>query len=142
MEPSISSEEAFIGVDLAASLSVKDLQASLSWYDEVLGFTIHQKHERQGRMMAVSLRAGDVRILITQDDGAKGSDRAKGEGFSLQITTRQNIDSIAKRITDRGGTLESDPVDTPWGVRMFRLVDPDGFRYTIASDPGPRPAQA
>jgi uncharacterized glyoxalase superfamily protein PhnB len=98
-----------------------------------VGFSIHQKHEREGKLMAVSLKAGDVRILITQDDGAKGWDRAKGEGFSLMITTRQSVDQIAKRITDGGGTLESEPADTPWGVRMFRVCDPDGFKLTISS---------
>ena len=127
----------FEGVELAASLTVQDLPASVAWYHDVVGFNIQQKHERDGKLIAVSLKAGDVRILLTQDDGAKGLDRAKGEGFSLQITTRQDIDAIAKHITDAGGTLESPPVDTPWGVRMFRLRDPDGFRFTIASE---RPA--
>jgi uncharacterized glyoxalase superfamily protein PhnB len=28
----------------------------------------------------------------------------------------------------------SEPVDTPWGVRMFRVRDPDGFRLTISSE--------
>ena len=74
-----------------------------------------------------------MRILINQDDGAKGWDRAKGEGFSLQITTEQNVDAIAKSITQRGGTLESEPADTPWGARIFRLRDPDGFKLTISS---------
>jgi hypothetical protein len=30
-----------------------------------------------------------VRILLNQDDGAKGFDRVKGEGFSLMFTTAQ-----------------------------------------------------
>jgi len=118
---------------LQASLTVKDLEKSLAWYRDVVGFEVDRKHEREGRLRAVSLRAGDVRILINQDDGAKGWDRAKGEGFSLQITTEQNVDAIAKSITQRGGTLESEPADTPWGARIFRLRDPDGFKLTISS---------
>ena len=126
--------EPFLGVSLSASLSVNDLEKSLAWYRDVLGFTIHQKHERGGKLMAVSLRAGDnVRVLITQDDGARGSDRVKGEGFSLMITTDQSIDDIAKRILDGGGTLELAPTDTPMGVRIFRVRDPDGFKFTISS---------
>lgn len=122
------------GLVLSASLTVNDLQKSLAWYRDVLGFTVHQNHEREGRLLAVSLRAGDdVRILLAQDDGAKGWDRAKGEGFSLMITTNQSIDELANGITDRGGTLESQPIDTPWGARMFRLRDPDGIRLTISS---------
>ena len=125
--------ESFRGRELAASLSVNDIHKSLAWYQDVVGFTVDQKYDRGGKLMAVSLRAGDVRLLIGQDDGAKGWDRVKGEGFSLQITTDQNVDEIARRIKERGGTLDSEPVDTPWGVRIFRLHDPDGFKLTISS---------
>jgi catechol 2,3-dioxygenase-like lactoylglutathione lyase family enzyme len=61
---------------LQASLTVKDLHKSLAWYRDVVGFEVDRKHEREGRLRAVSLKAGDVRILINQDDGAKGWDRA------------------------------------------------------------------
>jgi uncharacterized glyoxalase superfamily protein PhnB len=100
----------------------------------VFGFTLDQKHERDGKLYAASLKAGSVRILLTQDDGAKGEDRARGDGFSLMITTGQDVNEIAKGIKSRGGTLDSDPTDTPWGARMFRLRDPDGFKFTIASE--------
>jgi len=105
----------------------------VAWYRDVLGFAVDREYERAGALMAVSMRAGAVRILLGQDDGAKGADRVKGEGFSLQITTAQSIDEIAGRIRAHGGTLASEPVDTPWGARMFRLQYPDGFRLTISS---------
>ena len=125
--------DSLIGTSLGASLTVNDLQKSLSWYRDVVGFTVDRQHERDGKLMAISLRAGDVRLLIGQDDGAKGWDRAKGEGFSLQVTTAQNIDDLAARVKAHGGTIEAGPVDMPWGARMFRLRDPDGFRITISS---------
>ena len=118
---------------LSASLTVSDLQKSLVWYRDVLGFTVAREFEREGTLFAVSLRAGAVPLLITQDTGAKGSDRVKGEGFSLQLTTDQNIDEMATRIQARGGTLDSEPVDG-WGARVFRLRDPDGFRLVISSE--------
>ena len=126
--------EAFRGRALSASLTVRNLKESLTWYRNVLGFTLDQKHEREGVLVAVSLKAGSVRILIGQDDGAKGLDRAKGEGFSIMITTAQNIDDVAKRIKKAGGMLDSEPAIMPWGPRMFRLRDPDGFRLTISSE--------
>jgi uncharacterized glyoxalase superfamily protein PhnB len=127
--------QSFRARSLQASLTVKDLQQSLAWYRDLVGFAVDRRYEREGKLMAVALKAGDVRILIGQDDGAKGWDRAKGEGFSLQFTTDQSVDEIAKRVKDLGGTLESEPADMPWGPRMFRLRDPDGFRLTISSEP-------
>jgi uncharacterized glyoxalase superfamily protein PhnB len=119
--------------NLSASLTVNDLEKSLAWYQDVVGFAVDRKHEREGKLMAVSLQAGNVRLLITQDDGAKGADRVKGEGFSLMITTDENIDELATAIKARGGTLTMEPTDTPWGARAFRLNDPDGFRFVISS---------
>jgi lactoylglutathione lyase len=126
--------ESLRGRTLSVSLTVNDLERSLRWYRDVVGFTVDREYEREGKKMAVSLKAGVAPVLLTQDDGAKGSNRVKGDGFSFQITTTQNIDDIANRIKERGGSLESEPSDTRWGTRMFRLRDPDGFRVTITSD--------
>ena len=82
--------------------------------------------------MAASLRAGSVQMLLTQDDGAKGVDRLKGEGISLQLTTAQDIDEFAQQIKERGGTLATEPADV-MGARAFRLRDPDGFKLVISS---------
>ncbi|HXT48144.1 MAG TPA: VOC family protein [Gemmatimonadaceae bacterium] len=118
---------------LQASLTVNDLPTSLAWYRDVIGFTVNQEHVREGKLRAVSLKAGDVEILIGQDDGAKGFDRVKGAGFSLQLTTTQNIDGLANDIKKRGGTLATEPADMPWGARVFRVRDPDGFTLAFSS---------
>jgi uncharacterized glyoxalase superfamily protein PhnB len=125
--------ELLSGRPLAISLTVKDLQKSLAYYQDVLGFAIERKMEREGKLRSVALKAGDVSISINQDDGAKGWERVKGEGFSLRITTDQSIDEIANRIKKHGGTLDSEPADTPWGSRAFRFRDPDGYKFMISS---------
>jgi len=127
-------QASFKALTLSASLTVKDIQRSLDWYHGVVGFSVDQKYEREGKLMAVSLKAGDVRILIGQDNGAKGWDRVKGEGFSLQFMVAESVDEIANRIKTLGGTLESEPTDTPWGARVFRIQDPDGFKLVISSE--------
>jgi len=117
---------------LAASLTVKDLQKSITWYTEVLGFAIDRRIERDGKLRGVALKAGDVRLSINQDDGAKGWDRIKGQGFSLSITTDQSVDEIANRIKSHGYSLDLEPTDMPWGSRAIRVYDPDGFKLSIS----------
>jgi uncharacterized glyoxalase superfamily protein PhnB len=126
--------ESFRAQKLSVSLSCNDLLKSLAWYRDVVGFTEGERYERDGSLRAVVLGAGDMQILIGQDDGAKGMNRAKGQGMSFQFTTDQSVDDIANRIKVNGGTLESDPIDTPWGARTFRLADPDGFTLVISSE--------
>jgi uncharacterized glyoxalase superfamily protein PhnB len=117
---------------LEASLTTADVVRSRDWYRDVLGFEVDREFRRDGNLFAVSMRAGSIRILVTQDNGAKGADRVKGEGFSLQITTAQDIDALAAAAKRAGAVLDTEPMDA-WGVRVFRLRDPDGFRLVISS---------
>ena len=126
--------ESFRARGLAVSLTVKDLEKSLKWYRDVVGFTVSREITRDGKRRAVGLVAGAVRIMLNQDDGAKGWDRVKGQGLSLMLTTSQSVDAIAHRIQKMGGTLQSEPADMPWGARVFRVHDPDGFVLVIASE--------
>lgn len=128
-----SSSASLVGRSLMSSLTVNDLQKSLAWYRDVVGFTVEREHERGGTLQAISLKAGDVEIVIGKDDGAKGFDRKKGEAISLMIITQQNVDDLAAGIKARGGVLLAEPTDMPWGARVFRMKDPDGFIWAVSS---------
>jgi uncharacterized glyoxalase superfamily protein PhnB len=117
---------------LTASLTVRDLPASRDWYRDALGFTVDREIEREGVLRAVGIRAGAVRLMLNQDDGAKG-ERAKGAGMSLMITTRQDIDAVASRVRAAGTPFITEPQDTPWGARVFRVADPDGFTLVVST---------
>jgi uncharacterized glyoxalase superfamily protein PhnB len=78
--------------------------------------------------------AGTSSLMLTQDDWKKGTNRVKGEGIRLYLSTAQSVDDVANAIKARGGKLASEPTDTPWGTRVFTVVDPDGYKFTIASD--------
>jgi catechol 2,3-dioxygenase-like lactoylglutathione lyase family enzyme len=121
-----------LGETLDASLTVSDLERSATWYTTILCFTIDRRHERDGTLIAVSLKAGAVRLLLSQDDGIKGLDRARGEALSLRITTHQDINALAASIKAQGVTLDTEPM-TAHGYTIFRLHDPDGFRFTVSS---------
>lgn len=136
-EASRAQPESFRAREMTASLTVKDLKQSVAWYRDLLGFTVDREIERDGKLRAVALKAGAIRILLNQDDGARGFDRVKGEGFSLQFITGQSVDEIADRIKAHGGVLETEPADMPWGVRAFRVRDPDGFKFAISSERKP-----
>jgi len=113
------------------SLTAKDLLRSVAWYRDVLGFTVDNVRDRDGKPAAASLRSGAARIFLNQDDGGRGWARVKGEGFAITFDTAQDVDEVAARVKSSGGTLAMEPTDMPWGVRMIRLVDPDGYRLGI-----------
>jgi catechol 2,3-dioxygenase-like lactoylglutathione lyase family enzyme len=136
--PQRAEPESFRAKALSLSLTVKELPKSLAWYRDVMGFTVDQQYEREGQLRAVALKAGEIRILLNQDDGKRGWDRTKGEGFSFQVTPEVLFVGLAALRPTAGGKLETEPADMPWGVRSFRMVDPDGYRFAVSS---PRPQQ-
>jgi lactoylglutathione lyase len=113
------------------SLTVNDIEKSLAWYRDVLGCTVGDKWEHEGKMSGVEMKAGRVSFWLAQDDWKKGRNRVKGEGFRLYCETDQSVDRVAERIKANGGKLDQEPKDEPWGGRLFTLADPDGFKITI-----------
>jgi uncharacterized glyoxalase superfamily protein PhnB len=119
---------------VSPALTVSDIEASLAWYRDIVGFQVQETWEDEGKVGGVSLLAGMGSIFLTQDDWAKGRDRVKGVGLRLHMITDQDVDELGAAIERRGGALESPPADMPWGPRAFSLEDPDGYRITISSE--------
>lgn len=117
---------------IAPSLTVGDLEASMAFYCDVLGFTVSEKWEHDGVVRGADLVAGSAHLMIGQDDWAKGRDRSKGEGMRLYLSVGGDIDELAAAIEARGATLDTQPEDMPWGARMFSLTDPDGFKLSFS----------
>ena len=116
------------------SFTVDDLDKSLAFYRDVLGFTLKDKWEDEGALKGVELLAGSVTFWLGQDDWKKGRGRVKGEGFRISCVTTQDIDVLAARVRSTGTALAEEPKDQPWGGRYFAVRDPDGFLITISSE--------
>ncbi len=126
--------ETFRARSVVVSLTADDLQESLTWYTDVVGFVVGERFEDNGTLRGVSLKAGSIELMLSQDDGGLGQNRVKGQGLRIYFDTAQDVDQLAAAIRTRGGTLASEPQTMPWGSRAFSLVDPNGFKLTIASD--------
>ena len=129
-----SDPESFRARGLSVAMTVQDLDASVDWYCHAIGFVLDRTYERDGDATGAVLKAGNVRILLNRDDGAQGTERTKGVGVSLHLTTVQDVDALAERIIAEGWPLATAPFDLPNGARGFRVRDPDGFLLAISSE--------
>ena len=120
---------------LGCSITCKDVEASIRFWREAVGFTVARTYEHEGKLAGAVLTAGHCSITLNQDDGKLGWDRIKGQGFYLQINVASaaDVDSTAARIKAAGGTLLNEPADRPWGVRMFQFRDLDGFKLGVST---------
>ena len=120
---------------LTPTFTVDDLQASLAWYRDGLGFFVAERWEDGGQLKGVMLRAGAYELGLSQDDFAKGKGRVKGTGFRLWCDTSQDVDAIAERLRAFGGTIVEEPGER-WDAYGFTAQDPDGFKITITRAKG------
>lgn len=120
---------------LGCSLTCKDLAASIAFYRDAIGFAVYAQFENDGKVTAAVVGAGQISIVLNQDDGKLGWDRIKGQGFYLQINapTAADVDATAVRIKAAGGSLLSEPADRPWGAHMFQFLDLDGFKMGVST---------
>ncbi len=120
---------------MGASITCKDLDASVRFYRDAIGFNVAQTYENDGKVVTAVIAAGDIRLVLNQDDGKLGWDRIKGQGFFVQfnVTAAADVDAAAARIKAAGGALIDEPSDRPWGVRMFQFKDLDGFKLGVST---------
>lgn len=116
---------------ITPSFTATDLQRSIAFYRDVLGFVIGEEWREHGALTGVELQAGSVTFMLGQDDFAKGRDRQKGVGMRVYCHTAQDVDRLAAQIKARGGMLDQEPKLMPWGDRVFMISDPDGFKLTF-----------
>ena len=114
------------------SFTVSDLERSLRFYSDVLGFVVSERfNDAAGVLRGVRLKAGICQLGLSQDDWAKGRDRQRGVAVRIWCTTAQDIDALAAKVTAGGGRITQQPTDEPWGGRSLSVDDPDGFHLTI-----------
>lgn len=117
---------------IAPGITADDLARSTKFYTDVLGFLVSERWtDSRGALRGVMLKAGACEIGLSQDDWAKGRNRAKGVGMRLWCETGQDIDELAARIRAAGGKLSEEPTTQAWGARSLSVIDPDGIHLTI-----------
>jgi lactoylglutathione lyase len=126
---------------LRIELFVEDLDTSIGFYAG-LGFAVERREHDYA-----SLRWGDAVIglgpIAKLPPGGTGpgftQERLAGvRGAGVEIVLEvEDLDAALAVVHAAGHPLAEPPRDRPWGLRDFRLTDPDGYylRITTPSEP-------
>jgi catechol 2,3-dioxygenase-like lactoylglutathione lyase family enzyme len=109
------------GLDLLF-LEVNNLEDSVGFYTEVLGFEIDSNHPDAEPPIA-SLRSGSLRITLVQQIETMLK-RGRGVHFVLGIS---DVHSFYESLKNRNVEV-TEPRDEGWGGEFVTLQDPDGYR--------------
>ena len=99
-------------------LGVSDIEKSLKWYTEVLGFEVDSCMPEDNPTY-YDFKGDGACFSIGLADGGK---IYHGGRTNFEV---ENVDKLWEKIKDKVDVVE--PVwDTPWGTRKFTIADPDG----------------
>ncbi|MFI0409525.1 VOC family protein [Actinomadura sp. 3N508] len=120
-------------------LACDDLQSSLEFYRDALGFQETYRFEEHGTTTFVALQLGDgssIGLGVVPDGGAgiHGLPQRpiSGRFFELCVYC-DDVDSSVEELAALGHPVLVPPADTPWGERIAYVADPDGHPVMVTS---------
>jgi uncharacterized glyoxalase superfamily protein PhnB len=111
-------------------LSVAALEPSLRFYRDLLGGTIEYAFPPDGEPQFVTLKLGDSTLGLGATTGGPAS--GAGAGYSLCAYVA-DCDAAVAAIREAGYEIREEPNDAPWGERMARAGDPDGYEVLLVA---------
>lgn len=110
------------GLDLLF-LEVNNIEESLAFYHDLLGFEIN-KHTPESEPPMATLRAGALKLTLAQHLETMLK-RGRGVNFFLGVA---DVDQYYRELTEKGVEVWP-PADEGWGGRFITLQDPDKYRF-------------
>jgi len=117
---------------LRIELFPDDLDRFVDFYVRVLGFRL-TRDRRGDESPYAAVNRGPIHI-----GGAKAWSpadptlRGPPQGVEIVIEV-DDVDLEAAAVTDAGWPLDAPVSEQPWGLRDFRVVDPDGYYIRVTS---------
>ena len=121
-----------VAATLRIELFPNDLDRFVDFYTRVLGFDL-VRDRREEDSPYVAVERGTVRIgaarAWTETDAAR---RRPPQGTEIVIEV-DDVDAEAASVAEAGAAFDEPLEERPWGLRDFRLLDPDGHYVRITS---------
>ena len=107
-----------------------DLDVTVGFYQRALGFQLTDDRRAEDY---VALRRGAVRVGAVQTTlpNARAARRPQA-GVELVLEV-DDVVAERDRVLAAGWPLDEDLQDRSWGLRDFRILDPDGYYLRITS---------
>ena len=121
------------------TLGVTDLNRSLHFYRDGLGFPTHDYKEDQGivffklegtwlSLYPKEKLAEDVGISVKNSDVTSVT-------LAHNVKSKTEVDTVVKHAVKAGATLLKKPQDVFWGGYSGYFADPDGYLWEVAYNP-------
>jgi uncharacterized glyoxalase superfamily protein PhnB len=121
---------------LSPILSVFDIDASIDFYVEKLGFSRNwAMTDPDGKTNFANVQLGNAEILLGTIDFVAPEDREKrGIGIQIYIEVPKELDMdfVYQRAKSSGANITREIETRDWGERTFSVKDIDGYHLMLA----------
>jgi uncharacterized glyoxalase superfamily protein PhnB len=121
--PALPSSNPAQFVQGAPVLHVENVEAAAAFYRDVLGFTWDF--------------GDDAYAVVWRDNSAIHFVRDEGKGSPKGVHLFQwvrDVDAYFKEVAGRGAQVVAEPTNQPYGIREFRVRDPNGVEIVFGQD--------
>lgn len=110
-------------------LAVKDVDASIAFYKDVLGFETQMAlPDATGKNVFAIIMLGSDNIGL----GARDIENpGQGVGFMVYIPEANDLDVLYASVLAKGITPTMELKTEYWGDRLFEVKDPDGYLISM-----------
>ena len=120
---------------LTPNLVVSNVERSVAFYCDTLGFTLTQKVPDQSPLVFATVQSGDVEIFLNAPEPAIAeypAFKSRPIGGTLTLFMEvEGIKSLHEALAGRVTVVM--PLERKWyGVTEFAITDPDGYVITFA----------
>lgn len=110
---------------ITLATSVTDIEASIKWFDEKLGFKEHFRAPEAG-WAEVSTPAKGVTIGLGQNE------KVDGKGGTTPVFGVKDIVAARAELEGSGVRFDGETLEIPEMVKLATFYDPDGNSYMLA----------
>ena len=110
-------------------LNVRDVEASLKYYVEVLGFDHPWHWGHPATFGGVGADGSEIHFCLNGQGNP-------GTWLAIWV---DDVNALYERLRSRPVDIRQPPTTFPWGVRELNIADPDGhrIRFSTATDAPP-----
>lgn len=116
-------------IPFAVEIQVKNLEKSIKFYKDVLGFfIIRQKEDNHNKFAALSFNNSILNIAEVSD-----LPEPRGVGIQLRFILSVKLEDYYEEIKKRGAVVSREIQERYYGLKTFSVNDPDGFEIKFAN---------
>ena len=113
------------------TLSVKNLEASVSFYKDIVGLDITRRFQAGPGREIVFLGSGDTEVELI--GGAEHGGAELGKGISMGFAA-ESLEDMITLLREKGYETDGNIVSPQPNVRFFFTRDPDGYNIQFINN--------